>query len=181
MPTRLRVTILKSPAHGTFEKRSETSWLYTPKRSFVGSDKFTWSASDGEGGSRTAAGFVSVHGDTSPPGIKSVAANGPNNRIVVALSEPVITDGAESIENFALSPETKITGVDLADDAVTFTLKTAPLVRRTIYTLTVRKLKDRSIRGNAANSTAKFQYAPFVGRAASTISTGADEDCEVTK
>jgi HEAT repeat protein len=158
--TKLRVVVVDPPVHGAFERRSATAWLYTPERSFIGQDGFKWKADDGQAQSPVAGGVISVTGDTQPPVIVSVQALGSNDEVVVKLNEPILRDGAEDKANFAIDRGAEVRGSSLDKDGQTVTLKTSPLMRRTTYTLSVRNLKDRSIRGNVADATARFQYMP---------------------
>jgi hypothetical protein len=164
--TKLRVVVVEPPSHGSFERRSATAWLYTPERSFIGQDGFKWKADDGQAESRVARGAVSVTGDTQPPRIESVLALGPDDEVVVKLKEPILRDGAEDSANFAVDRGVEIRGASLAGDGMTVTLKTSSLMRRTTYTLSVRNLRDRSIRGNVADASEKFQYMPVAARTA---------------
>ncbi|HRV07196.1 MAG TPA: Ig-like domain-containing protein [Acidobacteriota bacterium] len=63
----LTVTSVSRPAHGTAEVVSASSVRYRPAPNYFGSDSFTYTVSDGRGGTATATVTVSVTPVNDPP------------------------------------------------------------------------------------------------------------------
>jgi outer membrane protein OmpA-like peptidoglycan-associated protein len=62
----LTITAVSSPAHGT-ASAGGSGVLYTPTTDFLGDDSFTYTISDGHGGSATATVHVTVGAPNQPP------------------------------------------------------------------------------------------------------------------
>ena len=63
----LTITAVGSPSHGTVVNNSGTSVTYTPTTDYYGSDSFTYTISDGHGGTATATVAVTVNHVNQPP------------------------------------------------------------------------------------------------------------------
>ncbi|HEY5936842.1 MAG TPA: Ig-like domain-containing protein, partial [Kofleriaceae bacterium] len=63
----LAYTITSSPAHGSLDATNPANPIYTPNANFFGSDGFSYSVSDGRGGSDTASVSISVISSNDPP------------------------------------------------------------------------------------------------------------------
>ncbi|MGA7676648.1 MAG: Ig-like domain-containing protein [Rhizomicrobium sp.] len=63
----LTITAVGSPSHGTVVNNSGTSVTYTPTTYYYGSDSFTYTISDGHGGTATATVAVTVNHVNQPP------------------------------------------------------------------------------------------------------------------
>ena len=71
----LTASLDSGPAHGTLTLNADGSFVYTPTTNYVGTDSFTYKASDGFGGSDTALVTITVHAINQPPDCSSVLAN----------------------------------------------------------------------------------------------------------
>lgn len=60
----LTITYVGTPAHGTAVKVNSTSIQYTPNTGYSGADSFTYTISDGNGGSDTGTVYVIVDGES---------------------------------------------------------------------------------------------------------------------
>jgi large repetitive protein len=63
----LTAEVVVGPSHGTLELHSDGSFTYTPELNYFGSDSFTYSVDDGQGGTDTATVFLTVDPVNDPP------------------------------------------------------------------------------------------------------------------
>ncbi|HYG27018.1 MAG TPA: Ig-like domain-containing protein [Caulobacteraceae bacterium] len=75
----LTVASVTAPAHGTAAVMAGSAIQYTPATGYMGADSFSYTLSDGKGGSDSATVNVTVSGTNSPP----VASN--DSMLIVAL------------------------------------------------------------------------------------------------
>lgn len=64
---RLRVQSFTRPSNGRVSRNSDGSLTYTPKRGYSGRDSFTYTVSDGNGGTDTATVRIRVRPAQTPP------------------------------------------------------------------------------------------------------------------
>lgn len=67
MSDRLTLTLGSAPENGSVWVNDDGTVTYTPKRGFSGTDRFTYSVSDGKGGTSTATVTVSVKAEAIAP------------------------------------------------------------------------------------------------------------------
>jgi len=109
----LTVTGVSAAAHGTVAFTA-TSVTYTPAAGYVGADSFTYTISDGHGG--TASGTVSV--------------------LVVNRSPTAVPDAGSTAQNTAVTLDPRINDSDPDGDALTVAGVGAPLHGAATYTAT---------------------------------------------
>ncbi len=63
----LTAALITGPAHGTIEINPSGSYDYTPEAGYVGTDTFTYSATDGEIGAEPVQGVVTITLTNTPP------------------------------------------------------------------------------------------------------------------
>jgi VCBS repeat-containing protein len=78
----LTSSIVSYPSNGSLSPRSDGGFTYTPDPSFVGTDTFTYRASDGEVQSEIATVFINV---TAPPTSADLNADGAVDRADLAM------------------------------------------------------------------------------------------------
>jgi uncharacterized delta-60 repeat protein len=85
----LTVAIATAPANGTAVANPNGTVTYTPNAGFIGTNTFTYSISDGQGGVATASVNVTVSatpgGNRPPVAVNDVAVTGFNAPVVVAV------------------------------------------------------------------------------------------------
>ena len=80
------------PAHGSLTLNADGSYTYTPAANFVGADSFTYTVSDGHGGSATATVSLTV-ADVAPTASGDTATTPANH----AVSGTLASDAASSV------------------------------------------------------------------------------------
>ena len=121
---------------------------------------------DDQGRRDTAFASVTVlPTDTVAPEINAVRPVR-SDRVVVALSEPVLKEDAETASNYAITPDVKVMAVSPGEDGRTVTLTTSPLSRGVEYALTARNIRDHARKPNAVAPDARttFRYFGLYGR-----------------
>ncbi len=98
-------------------------------------------------------------GDTTPPLLSAVHANGQATRVVVEFSEPVSAASAGNAANYAVSGGISVTDATPAPSQRAVTLTTSSLSAGVVYTLTVSNVQDLAGNPIAAGSTADFELA----------------------
>ena len=63
----LTASLITGPAHGTLTLNADGAFTYVPNNNYVGSDAFTYSASDAFGGSSSAIATITVRPANRPP------------------------------------------------------------------------------------------------------------------
>jgi Ca2+-binding RTX toxin-like protein/acid phosphatase family membrane protein YuiD len=96
----LQVTSTSNPAHGTLTGSVGYVLTYTPDADFSGTDSFTYTVSDGNGGFSDATVYI----DVTPV----------NDAPTVSLANPVTT----LVENFDTSSRYKVADIVITDDAL---------------------------------------------------------------
>ena len=81
-----------APANGALVENDDNTFTYTPNLNFNGADSFTYTLSDGNGGSDTASVNISVNPVNDPP----VASAGPDQEVLV--SDTVTLNGGGSTD-----------------------------------------------------------------------------------
>lgn len=72
----LSATLIQSPAHGTVTLAANGGFLYTPTLNYVGTDSFTYSASDGQVSSAPATVSLTMAPVSDPPAASADSYNG---------------------------------------------------------------------------------------------------------
>ncbi|MEM9660357.1 MAG: thioredoxin domain-containing protein, partial [Planctomycetota bacterium] len=80
----LAAVLIQAPSSGTLTLNNDGSFEYTPDPGFVGSDSFTYQASDGELNSNTVAVALTVHSSQA----FNVSVDSPEGAIVGQLATP---------------------------------------------------------------------------------------------
>ncbi|GAB4251164.1 MAG: hypothetical protein Kow00109_26940 [Acidobacteriota bacterium] len=93
----LTLLSLGSPLHGTAVRNSDQTVTYTPDPNFAGEDSFSYTVSDGNGGSSNALVVVIVIGDSEAPVANDDVATTPEDQpvIVSVLANDSDPDGDE--------------------------------------------------------------------------------------
>ena len=73
------------PAHGSVTLNADGSYTYTPAANFTGADSFTYTVSDGHGGSATATVTITV-ADVAPTATGDTAATTANHAVSGSLA-----------------------------------------------------------------------------------------------
>jgi Ca2+-binding RTX toxin-like protein len=92
--------------NGTLQFNADGSFVYTPNADFVGSDSFTYTVSDGNGGSATGTVTIVVNNTNDAPVASNVTAIGEEDQAGGIPVTPVFTDkdiGVNLSEAFTLS------------------------------------------------------------------------------
>jgi hypothetical protein len=92
--------------------------------------------------------------DTNPPVILSATEDCDRSTILVEANKPLDASVARDPQNYFLTPPVAILGVNVSAQDGRIMLSTAALVPDTLYTLSVRNLKDVS--GNVMSGVAEF-------------------------
>jgi len=117
----LEVTEVGDPSNGTAEINPDGTITYTPDPDYNGPDSFTYTVSDGNGGTDTATVTIDVTPVNDDPVAKDDAAKGPINMPVIidVLANDTDVDGDDLEVISAMSPDGT---VDInADGTITFT------------------------------------------------------------
>ena len=108
------------PTHGTLTLNADGSYTYTPAANFVGADSFTYTVSDGHGGTATAAVTITV-GDVVPTAADGTAITTANR----AVSGTLVSDASSSVGlplTFAKASDPARGGIAVnADGSYTYT------------------------------------------------------------
>jgi serralysin len=83
----LSALLVNGPQNGTVKLAADGSFVYTPKKNFVGTDSFVYRASDGMAESDLATVSISVTGATSSPGKGKTAKAADSNKDKMNLSD----------------------------------------------------------------------------------------------
>jgi len=102
----LAVTIVTQPSHGSASVSADGTVLYSPDPNFSGSDSFTYSISDGHGGTASAIVTINVNAVNDPP---------------VASDDEAATD-----EDAAVTIDVLANDTDIEGDALTVAQLTQP-------------------------------------------------------
>ena len=82
----LTLATVSSPAHGTATANADGTISYTPAANYSGADSFSYTISDGQGGSATAAVSVTVTGvNDAPVAADDAAATNEDTPVVIAV------------------------------------------------------------------------------------------------
>ena len=94
VPSACRLTFAKAsdPAHGSVTLNADGSYTYTPAANFIGADSFTYTVSDGHGGTATATVSLTV-ADVAPTASGDTATTPANH----AVSGTLASDAASSV------------------------------------------------------------------------------------
>lgn len=99
-PETLTITAVSSPLHGT-ATHDGAQVTYTPVANYVGTDSFTYTISDGNGGTDTATVSVTVTSENDPPVAQSdnfsVNANSAGNLLAVLTNDSTAPDTGETL------------------------------------------------------------------------------------
>lgn len=85
---------------------------------------------------------VTTGADTTPPELLSVSSSG--NKLVLTFSEVMAKAAAETLANYTLDQNVKVTGAALSADGKTVTLTVEGMESQKQYTLTVKNLTDNA-------------------------------------
>jgi VCBS repeat-containing protein len=101
----LTAQLVSGPSHGALTLNSNGSFVYTPAANYVGSDSFTYTASDGTNSSNVATVSISVTGITNTPPVAvndsyTIAANTTLNQ-----SAPGVLDNDTDAEGAVLTAQ----------------------------------------------------------------------------
>ena len=100
----LTVDDVTSPSHGTVKVNADGTITYTPNTNFTGADTFTYTVSDGAGGTAEASVTVTVS---------------PVNDLPVAAADAATTDEETAVTVHVLANDTDVDGDALTVDDVT--------------------------------------------------------------
>lgn len=113
----LSITSVGTPAHGSATSNGSTV-TYTPNVGYTGQDSFTYTISDGQGGSATAQVLITVSGSTqaqltirlvsNPASTRNVSFNGNGGIGTFTLDNPNVDDGDAYLQSktFTVQPGT---------------------------------------------------------------------------
>ena len=93
-------------------------------------------------GAASDAAQVTTGADTTPPELLSVSSSG--NKLVLTFSEVMAKAAAETLANYTLDQNVKVTGAALSADGKTVTLTVEGMESQKQYTLTVKNLTDNA-------------------------------------
>ena len=118
----LTIVSVSDPPHGTVTFLPSGQIIYTPDANFFGTDIFTYTVSDGTGGTNVGTITVTIAGvNDSPFAVNDVASTGPGATITVdVLANDYDVDG-DSITISAIIAPAVGTAVLNSDNTVTFT------------------------------------------------------------
>jgi VCBS repeat-containing protein len=106
-----------APAHGTVTLNADGTYAYTPAANYHGTDSFTYSVSDGNGGTTTGTVTISVASVNDAPVAQPTTANGLEDAPAItghvvasdvdgdALSFALASDGAPANGTVTLNPD----------------------------------------------------------------------------
>ncbi|MEA5501922.1 Ig-like domain-containing protein, partial [Halotia wernerae UHCC 0503] len=106
-----------APAHGTVTLNADGTYAYTPAANYHGTDSFTYSVSDGNGGTTTGTVTISVASVNDAPVTQATTANGLEDAPAItghvvasdvdgdALSFALASDGAPAYGTVTLNPD----------------------------------------------------------------------------
>ncbi|WP_162656154.1 Ig-like domain-containing protein [Tuwongella immobilis] len=121
----LTVSNVTQPVNGTVTINPDGTITYTPNAGFVGDDSFTYTASDGRGGSGSATVNVSVARANVAPVVRNDTANTLINRLVTVPVLANDTDGdGDSLTITNVSQPRNGTVVLNANGTITYTPRT---------------------------------------------------------
>ncbi len=160
----LRVHVADGPRGGSVDRAEWGTITYHSRAGFVGTDTFTYRASDrGKTPSRPATVTVDVEPDTRAPRVAEVAVPlGEREALLVAFDEPVTPETATDPARFEIDRGVRVRKAVLHEDGQTVTLTTSALQERTAYTLSVAGVRDRAKAANAGGGQARFAYRPLI-------------------
>ena len=174
----LTALVDRPPRHGTTARRGPTTVVYNSTPGFTGEDVFTWKGRDTTNHSRVVKASITVTPDTEPPRLEKATAWGKNSRVTVFFDEPVAPGKAA---NYSIDSGVKITAVEVAGQGQCVVLTTSPLAEDKTYTLTVKRICDRSKTPNTGSSTATFIHKPYVQGMAYVCYEGAPKGDDLDK
>ncbi len=136
------------PAHGTVAMNADGSYTYTPGANFNGSDSFTYTVSDGKGGTTTGSVQVSVASVNDGPTTSGGAASGNEDTTITG----------------------QLAGADVDGDALTFSVPAAGAPQH--GTVSVAADGSYTYTPNANfNGTDSFTYTVSDGKGGTTTGT----------
>jgi hypothetical protein len=146
----LTVTTVTTPAHGSAVINAGTTVTYTPQPGFAGSDAFTYTISDGRGGTASATVAVTVNAVDHPPVAKNDSASTTRGRPVQinVLANDSDPDGDPLKVTGVSKPPFGIVVIN-ADNTITYTPQ-AGFVGTDTFTYTIS-----DGRGGTATATVK--------------------------
>jgi VCBS repeat-containing protein len=184
----LTIATFSQPGHGNVTVNSDGSFTYTPETGFIGTDIFTYKATDGTATSGDATVTITVHGPNTAP----VAANdGPfttdeDTPLTVPLAQGVLhndTDADDDTLTAAVGAQPQHGSVTLAGDGTftytpaanfhgtdTFTYKANDVLADSnvaTVTITVNSLNDAPV--GVADAYDASESTPLVVDAASGL------------
>jgi VCBS repeat-containing protein len=143
----LTAALQSGPAHGTVTVNSDGSFTYHPDANFNGSDSFTYTVSDGQGGTATGTVTITVRpvddAPTLAPATFTVPENSPNGTVVGTVTGADVDDtdlryqivGGNTSGAFAIDP---VSGQITVANTAALDFETTP-----VFTLSV-EVRDPS-------------------------------------
>jgi len=91
----LTAGVASGPSHGTLNFNPDGSFTYTPNQGYVGTDSFTYEASDGFSNSNPATVKITVLGPI-PIANNDIYSTGPNKPLIVPVATGVLANDSDS-------------------------------------------------------------------------------------
>ncbi|WP_277656870.1 retention module-containing protein [Seleniivibrio woodruffii] len=119
----LSVSAVSQPAHGTVTIGADGKLVYTPTRGYYGTDSFTYTVSDGKGGTDTATVSITVNYDNIAPVVsissQSVTFTEHGSAISVALGTVITDPDNTTMKGATIQIENPLSGDKLSIGALT--------------------------------------------------------------
>ncbi|WP_222615311.1 Ig-like domain-containing protein [Persicimonas caeni] len=118
----LSVTATNTPAHGAVTINADNTITYTPNADFAGTDSFTYTVSDGNGGTDTAQVDVTLTGvNDAPDAVADTATTDEEMQVTIdLLANDVDVDG-DTLTVTTVNTPANGTATDNGDGTVTYT------------------------------------------------------------
>lgn len=103
----------------------------------------------------------SITPDETPPSLLSATAVGDPNQVELEFDEPLELNTVTSVDNYRITPDITVLGVELLDNGETAKLSVSPLTEGTEYIATVSGVAD--VAGNVVEpeTSIGFQFRPI--------------------
>jgi LPXTG-motif cell wall-anchored protein len=118
----LTLTSITNPAHGTVVKNEDGTISYTPNTNYNGTDSFSYTISDGHGGTSTATVNITVNAVNDAPTVGDISKSGPEDTDITFTNGDFSTKFADididslvkiKIESLPANGTLKLNGVNV--------------------------------------------------------------------